>query len=185
MKLHDVLRAGIVNRWNIVATTREQSIAEHMWNTTMIAGRICDAIGMPPESKMTIQEYCMIHDRHEVITGDVPTPTKEKLSNWYEFVEKGIDSEADHYKLIYGDPEFITPKGAVVKLADIMDGEWFLYIYGIKTPHTGNIQKELKGKREKLLNYCMDNHPGYMWSRVSEVQEEIYDVRKLLTEGNS
>ena len=40
MKLSETLRAGHVHRWNIVATIREQSIAEHMWNVTMIATTI-------------------------------------------------------------------------------------------------------------------------------------------------
>ena len=73
MRIQDILRAQYVKRWTIVNTTRNQSLAEHTFNVTMIARAICKVHGI---DDVEVMKACLAHDLDEILTGDIPTPTK-------------------------------------------------------------------------------------------------------------
>jgi len=76
MKIQDLMLAQDVKRWTIVRTIRDQSLAEHMYNVTMIARAIAANLGIDDTK---IIKYALDHDLDEILTGDIPTPAKERL----------------------------------------------------------------------------------------------------------
>lgn len=64
----------------MVPLLRKQSVAEHSFNVTVIAEAIFKVIvpdGKPPSE---LYRACLYHDIDETVTGDIPSPTKKKLS---------------------------------------------------------------------------------------------------------
>lgn len=125
IKIQDVMRAGHIKRWNIINTTREQTLAEHLFNVAMITQTICDRCGVDNEITDTAIQWALVHDIPEVVCGDTPSPTKARMRSL------GMDMEALHDQL---DPTYARLKreaqdnGAysVVKVADLLESIHFL-----------------------------------------------------------
>ena len=77
MKIQDLMLAQDVKRWTIVRTIRDQSLAEHTFNVVMIARAICKELAVDDTK---VIKYALDHDLDEILTGDIPTPAKERLS---------------------------------------------------------------------------------------------------------
>lgn len=173
MKLSETLRAGHVHRWNIVATIRPQSIAEHMWNVTMIATDISKWMGVKDPAPAGFVGLCLRHDRHEVITGDVPTPTKRKFDehhDWYQVTEFGEDPEYDALRSHYLDTHYEH----ILKIADILDGIWFLTVWGVKSRHVTEILQELDYRYQKALTKGQKRWSAYNWKQIDRIREEMF-----------
>ena len=76
MEIQDIMLAQDIKRWTIVRMMREQSLAEHSFNVTMIARAICKEIGLDDTN---VTKYALDHDLDEILTGDIPTPAKQRL----------------------------------------------------------------------------------------------------------
>lgn len=123
----DKLRALDVTRWNMVPTFRRQSLAEHTFMVALIAEQIANELGIG--STMVIH-MSLYHDLEEVMTGDIPAPTKQKLRE--VGVNFGVGGPLD--QLGYWN-EGATPREIViVKAADYIADIVFLRRYG-KTPY--------------------------------------------------
>lgn len=137
MTMCDVLRAQDVQRWNMVKTDR-QSLAEHSFNVTMIAMRLCHSLGTDPVLRDQIMWHAMMHDLMEVYTGDIPTTTKlaldEKSNSYLGNVENRLHFTARH---------LVTPNpmvNSVVKLADMLEAMFHLKRSGIQQwSHTAQV----------------------------------------------
>lgn len=129
MYLTDVLRATHVDRWVMVGTLRRQNLAEHSFNVTMIALRICHHMGTDPVTRDSVMWYAMTHDLSEVFTGDIPTPVKKmstELTRQLACVEDGLTYNGRSIKPVN---PLIT---AIVKCADYIEALRFL------ARHNGN-----------------------------------------------
>ena len=185
MKMHEILRAGHIHRWNIVSTYRSQSIAEHMWNVTMIATELSLRLNIEEPAPAGFIGLCLKHDRHEVTTGDVPTPTKRKFDSkeypntWYSTAEYGVDPEYDLLKENYTS----TVYELVLSIADILEGEWFLRVWGNeKSAHVTEIRRELYERRLKAIAGGQMFWPEYSWKDiVHTIYEDMYDDREKFT----
>ncbi len=76
MQIQDIMLAQDVKRWTIVRTIRDQSLAEHTFNVVMIARDIAARMGI---NDTKIIKYALDHDLDEILTGDIPTPAKDRL----------------------------------------------------------------------------------------------------------
>lgn len=82
MKLHDLMRMGDVQRWHIVATARSQTVADHSMRVTAIGMRIYE-LKYPMTSNCAGSELMcalLFHDAPEVLLGDTPAPSKERVA---------------------------------------------------------------------------------------------------------
>lgn len=121
MKIQTILRAQDVTRWNIVHTVRKQSLAEHLFNTAALASYICHKMGRLDLVAEAVS-YALLHDIDEVITGDIPSPTKAKARS------KGVDLNA----ILATEPP-MEPRPEVVRIvkaADLLDNLWYIENYG-------------------------------------------------------
>lgn len=71
-----------VKRWAIVRTIRSQSVAEHSYFVAMMMPRLLREYGYTdPAFILSAVEYAMLHDRDEVLSGDIATPIKKRIQS--------------------------------------------------------------------------------------------------------
>lgn len=127
MKINDILRASGVTRWHIVRTVRPQSLAEHTFDVTMIARAVAKIAGY---EDYEITKAALLHDLDEIVTGDIPTPTKQKArDNGWEL--------NDLYKSITG-RELSPDEALIIQLADKMADLHWLWLHALG-PHANRV----------------------------------------------
>jgi len=127
MKINDILRASGVTRWHIVRTVRPQSLAEHTFDVVMIARAIAKIAG---HNDYEITKAALLHDLDEIVTGDIPTPTKGRArDNGWNLNEL--------YKGITG-RELSPDESLIVKLADKMADLHWLWLHALG-PHSNRV----------------------------------------------
>jgi len=72
------LRLSFVLRWCIVKCSRTQSVAEHSFNVAVITEKLCRVMRLGDAATGMIVREALFHDRHEVYTGDIPSPAKHQ-----------------------------------------------------------------------------------------------------------
>ena len=142
MNINDILLAQNIKRWTIVSTTQDQSLAEHLFNVTMIARRIAAEAGIPDER---IIKYALDHDLDEVMTGDIPSPAKERMLI------------PDDYK---GKSRELCDCGEaiVVKAADLIDAYLFIK-HNHHDRHGATVYKSMQGKLDAFLLSLAIDYP--------------------------
>lgn len=155
MKIQDILLLKNVNRWNIVNVSREQSVAEHTFNVTMIARAICAEYGIPDDK---VTKYALDHDLDEVMYGDIPSPAKKRLGIKNDYSGKS--------KIWCTDLEVF-----VVKIADVMEAVHYIQENGVGRHAKVVLEwnsKELNGRfksifqNKKLYDSCIK-----IWHEIS------------------
>lgn len=127
MKINDILRASGVTRWHIVRTVRPQSLAEHTFDVVMIARAIAKIGGYDDGE---IIKAALLHDLDEIVTGDIPTPTKSRArDNGWNLNEL--------YKGITG-RELSSDESLIIKLADKMADLHWLWLHALG-PHSNRV----------------------------------------------
>jgi hypothetical protein len=156
LDIQDILRAHSVKRWVIVSTTRDQSLAEHTFNVVMIARAIAKKYGIDDDN---IIKAALEHDLDEIINGDIPTPTKERLFN----STKQLYSSGHNRDL--SEPEYI-----IIKAADMLDAIWFLSDYGVGR-HSANVTDYLLNKWGDFTAKIRNTYPA-LFSSIEKVVKE-------------
>jgi len=119
MNLRDKLRLQEVKRFPICHTNREQSVAEHSFNVTMIALTLVEDEN-DHDLKLEVLLYSLLHDMDEVYTGDIPSSFKRRLRAECPSVIKLLDGD-----------KFVPPEvKSIVKLADCLEAIYFLRQFG-------------------------------------------------------
>lgn len=162
LSLTEILRAQNVNRWNLIAVTREQSIAEHTFNVVMIARAICKALKID-DNLMT--KAAIEHDLDEVITGDIPSPTKamarqhEMDLGKIEGAKKNCDRQQPLDK-------------AILKFADLLESVHFLDNFG--TGHRATAVKEdLEDQCKVMIRKIEAQFGMHVSYALSSVMDEV------------
>ena len=110
LTIQDRLRASSVKRWHIVSTRKRQSLAEHSFNVAHIAMAILDELSSLVHWGGPVCVIAMNHDIDEVLTGDMPTPAKNKAG--YRF-------------------DVALSPAVIVKMADIIDAYTFIKLNAV------------------------------------------------------
>lgn len=127
MKINDILRASGVTRWHIVRTVRPQSLAEHTFDVVMIARAIAKGAGY---DDYEIIKAALLHDLDEIITGDIPTPTKNRaMGNGWDLNKL--------YKDVTG-RELDPDESLIIKIADRMADLYWLWVHALG-PHANRV----------------------------------------------
>lgn len=115
LNIQDILRAEDIKRWTIIKHTGDQSLAEHTFNVIAISRDICRRMGV---SDVAVIKYAFDHDLDEILTGDIPTPAKDRL--------KLEDSYCGGSK-----DDCTSTEIAIVNLADIIEALRFINVHGL------------------------------------------------------
>jgi 5'-deoxynucleotidase YfbR-like HD superfamily hydrolase len=174
MNIHQKLRLYTINRWGMVEVSRHQSVAEHSYNVALIAEEIVKRI--ETHRINTTARMAMVaairHDLIEVLTGDLPSPTKSGMaahfgSDKFNLYLRSLDSE-QYDEGVDSDP-FIR---CVVKCADYIEAIAYLDRYGVGE-HARKVRDGLRVKFESWLGQCRLREGTYDWELVSELCVEI------------
>ena len=156
-----VTRLGHVSRWNIVNTSRQQSVAEHSAIVALLAMRLCEKLKLGTDIKRQCSEYALVHDMPEALTGDIPSPTKDEID--------GLD-ELEHD--LIGDGSGYTTRPivmSIVSVCDLMEAYLFLAENGVGV-HARTVADELRGH---LLGLCARREANIPTLQAT-VQDMIY-----------
>lgn len=115
LNVQDILRAQHVHRWTIVNTSRPQNLAEHTFGVVAIARAIAREYGI---DDINIMKYAFDHDLDEILSGDIPTPAKDRLGIRDDY--KGKNKEKCSNEEI-----------AIVAIADVMEAVYYLNEHGL------------------------------------------------------
>lgn len=161
LTLKQVLRASHVRRWGIVATSRDQSVAEHQYNVCMIARALCKRVGIADDE---IIKAALEHDLDEVIFGDIPSPMKATL------LADGVDINSYVANQMRPLTKFQLH---ILKTADLLDAYLFLKDHAVGS-HAIKVCREV---RERTVNHCRKKNCFDMSPTVRiEVKQFIEDV---------
>jgi 5'-deoxynucleotidase len=136
LTIAEQMRASHVTRWHIVATSRKQSLAEHLFNVCILsvdlAGRVYWPGILHDSEKMKLMDYALRHDLIEVRTGDIPTPFKKVLkaligADVMHRAESEVDNDQSGFCRLYAG----TDIERIVKMADMIDAIQFCTDTGV------------------------------------------------------
>lgn len=204
MNLTDIVKTGHVKRWQIVRTHRDQTIAEHMYKVTMIAGMIWDNLGTGNLSikdrdgiRSRLIAIALIHDLPEIDSGDLPTPFKadhkKGYGDWEALWWCARQTYATSPERPGGDRHCITRPPSrgdsyiyrdlietLLSLADCVEALLFITVEHVDE-RGRKIAIELGGKIGVLINRGADEYGCIEWGGI---MESIFKNVNNLEKGN-
>lgn len=155
--LRFALRLTEVKRWGLVATAREQSVAEHSYRVLLIATACYDYMenGTPHNSydRIAISSFAIVHDILEVLSGDLDSHFKRALKASYPHAYDDVlanmagnrDDAAELRHTVMAEER--AAKGSVVevivKVADLLEAVLFLRAYGTNREHAAHVCNDI------------------------------------------
>jgi len=159
----DLYRLGSTYRWQVVHTSKEQSVAEHSHMVALLVLRFCQILGLPPLAYIT---YALLHDSEEAWIGDIATPAKRMMDQSHLPIKKMLG--VFHTYLHLDDQRLVKP---LVKLADDVEAMKFLSTYA-PTKHGAQVYDRINKHAAGTMRGLKENHPDGKWDLV---QDEIED----------
>jgi 5'-deoxynucleotidase YfbR-like HD superfamily hydrolase len=169
MKLADQYRCDQVTRFHMVKTDREQNLAEHQYNVAMLAKVLAEKLKIPDGN---VIKLALIHDRHEVITGDIPTPFKEHVRNNSDYFFLGLVKKVDpEYYALRRD--MTLDELAVVDMADMVEALVFL-TNNTNDAHGNAVLSHINKKLNNFVSIMDEKGVGTRWrDAISELYKEL------------
>lgn len=150
-RIVDALALSHVPRWAIVRHTVPQSVADHSFRVTLIAGEICSRCTILGDDVrlMNVMLRAMYHDLDECVTGDITS-----------FIDK------PHAGLGYLETPVTMAELRLIKTADIIEAETFIRMNGVG-PHAAWVADDLAEKLNRQTK-------GVAWADAAwEIRGEI------------
>jgi 5'-deoxynucleotidase YfbR-like HD superfamily hydrolase len=167
MNVQDQVRAVDVKRWTTVRTTRSQSVAEHSHVVALISMRMCQLLGRPDILPLCAA-YACIHDLDEVITGDIPSPTKRRFD---ETTQKTLGLYSDALAVTYGID--VPEVKSLVKVAERLEEAWFINEHGASI-HAYQVQGNIIDK----LYEDFDSQESPLWLAAKKIWDDLVDGKR-------
>lgn len=160
LTITEILRAQNVNRWNLIAVTREQSIAEHTFNVITIVRAAAKRLDIRDEMLI---KAAFEHDLDETVTGDIPSPTKAKGQQLgFDFGDlEGIKKNVDR---------LVPLDRSVLKAADLMEAIHYLDNFG-----TGHRAAVVKDELTETLRHRLEQERHQYGEQYYEVMTDLFD----------
>ena len=126
LSFYELARTSHVKRWTIINTTKEQNLAEHQYNVTVIAMRLfINDVGEEISAEFILS--AMFHDSAEIRYGDVPTSGKafirgaSVLHDIFKQMDAAIIPRPPFAHKWAPDREMLY-----IKLADLIEAAWWV-----------------------------------------------------------
>ena len=153
-------RLKLINRWPLMRNVRTENVSEHSLQVAFVA----HALGVIKNKRFNgnvnperIALLAMYHDASEVLTGDLPTPTKyynPQITSEYKKIEKIAQNKLinmlpkelqDDFRSLIDDDYYNESEKSIVKQADALCA----YLKTIEELSAGNNEFKLAEQRLK------------------------------------
>lgn len=178
LDFNSIIRADCVKRWQVVAVSRQQSVAEHSFNVITISREILKEFLVRANVQLSamvtsywvagIMEAAYLHDLAEVETGDIHTNAKRLLKIGDLVSETESRLLKGHAMSPVDSSEF--PVDDIVKIADLMDAYRYLWLWGVGT-RAAEIKQEITNTLVGRINMF---NPGPVKDATQEVLRKVY-----------
>ena len=164
MKWFDKMRAQYVKRWHTVHMDHDQSLADHTFNVMIIARELARRLNHDGDEQRLVLEAALEHDLNEVVTGDIPTPTKNRLSP---------DSKGhlapNHF-------EGWGPAESIVKVADMLEA-YFQITQHASGTHSGQVFSYMCDQTNDYLDWLAEcgSENETLAKKANEMIEEFFE----------
>lgn len=174
--LAERMRTAHVNRWQIVRTVRQQTLAEHLYLVRVLTVAFCKAAQLSDSETQLAEQWALEHDVPEVKTGDINTPIKDAMrravpaGDPIKTIELSMSSSyANLYDRVKTDYPHLRQ---IVKLADIVEAIAFITIEGLGA-HALEAKQGLYRDYNSLYGVLISSNDQY-----SHIWGPIHDVVK-------
>lgn len=122
------------------------------------------------EKEHQIMRWAMWHDLPEIVTGDLPTPTKATLRQLagFDISERAAEMVSNEYTKIKA--ETFEPVKDIVKMADILESIEFLKVEG-KGKHASEVLSGLIKQLGDHYQLCKRKNGSLKWDEVRHMVE--------------
>lgn len=153
-------RLKLINRWPLMRNVRTENVSEHSLQVAFVAHALAIIKNKHFDGKVNperIALLAMYHDASEVITGDLPTPTKyynPQITTEYKKIEKIAQNKLinmlpqelqDDFRTLIDDDFYDEREKNIVKQADALCA----YLKTIEELSAGNNEFRLAEQRLK------------------------------------
>lgn len=174
----DLSRAGHVTRWHTVRTSREQTLAEHLFMVAMLTNKLAkDILGkeISDSDRLQLLEYALWHDTPELLLGDLPSPLKRRIEGICPDNNPIIEIErqiAPWLIKMQGKIKKNKAHATIVKCADLIDAILFISQEGIGK-HAQVVHANLEAGFDEYLAAAKVAMPGFDWDKARRLLEEL------------
>jgi 5'-deoxynucleotidase YfbR-like HD superfamily hydrolase len=118
-RLRTLRESGEVVRTHTFLTHRNQTIAEHVYGSLIIAMELCASVLAPRDEQARVAFTLLYHDAPERDTGDVPAPVKRDNPD----IKAALDALEQRFydRLNIGLPDLTERAQAIVHASDTLD----------------------------------------------------------------
>lgn len=153
-------RLKLINRWPLMRNVRTENVSEHSLQVAFVAHALAIIKNKRFNGNVNperIALLAMYHDASEVLTGDLPTPTKyynPQITSEYKKIEKIAQHKLinmlpkelqDDFKTLIDDDYYAEAEKSIVKQADALCA----YLKTIEELSAGNNEFRLAEQRLK------------------------------------
>lgn len=146
---NQVMRLSNIKRWGIIEMSRDQSVAEHSYNVSMICHMIMFAMDDDRIRPDMAINWALFHDLPEVVTGDIPTPLKSIGPQTFRQIEEKLFPKYSEVRATMVKDHPIEM--AIVKVADYVDAIQFAKKFCIDSRKDAVIS-EMVCKMDELIS---------------------------------
>jgi len=149
----DLLGLADVHRWNVMKSTRSQSVAEHSFNVAVIVMELCQRLGL---ESATAVRWSLLHDAPETLTGDIDGKFKVLRPEMKEVLH---GAEVALFPWYRDESEQVSEKAqAIVKLADKVEATRWIATFGIG----GRANAVVAELRLRLIKFARQVEPLFL-----------------------
>lgn len=157
-------RLKLINRWPLMRNIRTENVSEHSLQVAFVAHALAIIKNKKFGGHLNVEKIAvmaMYHDASEVLTGDMPTPTKyynPQITIEYKKIEKIAQNKLiemlpqefrDDFRSYIDDDVYTKEEYAIIKQADVLCA----YLKSIEELNAGNNEFRLAKQRlEKTLS---------------------------------
>ena len=153
-------RLKLINRWPLMRNVRTENVSEHSLQVAFVAHALAVIKNKRFNGNVNperIALLAMYHDASEVLTGDLPTPTKyynPQITSEYKKIEKIAQNKLinmlpkelqDDFRSLIDDDYYDESEKSIVKQADVLCA----YLKTIEELSAGNNEFKLAEQRLK------------------------------------